>query len=161
MVFVDLDKAYDSIPQGVIWDSLKARGIDSKPVHFYCHYERDFPIYWETVPWCMLFADDIVLIAEIREEVSNKLDESREVLEGEPEVSIGEAIVKYTTKYKYLGSIIQRDGEIGGDVNHRIQASWIKWLAATAVLCVRKFPSRLKGKFYRMANSPALLYGTE
>ena len=133
----------------------------------------------------MLFADDIVLIAEIREEVSNKLDESREVLEGkglrisrtkieyprcdfsgtapvgEPEVSIGEAIVKYTTKYKYLGSIIQRDGEIGGDVNHRIQASWIKWLAATAVLCVRKFPSRLKGKFYRMANSPALLYGTE
>ena len=29
MVFVDLDKAYDSIPQGVIWDSLKARGISS------------------------------------------------------------------------------------------------------------------------------------
>ena len=46
---------------------------------------------------------------------------------GEPEVSIGEAVVKGTTKYKYLGSIIQRDGEIDGDVNHRIQAGWVKW----------------------------------
>ena len=39
---------------------------------------------------------------------------------GEPEVSIDEAAVKSTTKYKYLGSIIQRDREIDGDVNHRI-----------------------------------------
>ena len=27
MVFIDLEKAYDSIPLRVIWDSLKARGI--------------------------------------------------------------------------------------------------------------------------------------
>ena len=38
----------------------------------------------------------------------------------EPEVSIDEVVVKSTTKYKYLESIIQRDGEIDGDVNHRI-----------------------------------------
>ncbi len=93
----------------------------------------------------MLFADDIMLVAESKEEVSNKLDDWREVLEGkglrisrtkteylwcdfsgapqigEPEVFIGEEAVKTTTKYKYLGSIIQRDGEIDGDVDHRIQ----------------------------------------
>ena len=133
----------------------------------------------------MLFVDDIVLVAETSEEVSNKLDEWREALEskglrisrtkteylrcdfsrttpvGEPEVSIGEAVVKCTTKYKYLGLIIQRDREIDGDVNHCIQASWIKWRAATAVLCERKFPSRLKGKFYWAAIRPALLYGNE
>ena len=36
---------------------------------------------------------------------------------GELEVSIDETVVKSTTKYMYLGSIIQRDGEIDGDVN--------------------------------------------
>ena len=108
--------------------------------------EEIFNSIWETVPWCMLFADDIGLVAETKEEVSNKLDEWRKALEGkglrisrtksenlrcdfsgtspvgEPKVSIGEELVKSTTKYKYLGSIIQRDGEIDGDVNHRIQA---------------------------------------
>ena len=60
---------------------------------------------------------------------------------GEPEVSINEMVVKSTTKYKYLGSIIRRDGEIDGDVNHRIHAGWLKWRAATVVLCDRKFPT--------------------
>ena len=60
-----------------------------------------------------------------------------------------------------MGSIIQRDGEIDGDVNHRIHAGWLKWRAATAVLCDRKFPSKLKVKFYWTAIRPALLYGTE
>ena len=133
----------------------------------------------------MIFADDIVLVAENREEVSNKLDEWREALEGkglrisrtkieylrydfsgtspvgEPEVSIDEAVVKSTTKYKYLGSIIQRDGEIDGDVNHRIHAGWLKWRAATTVLCDRKFSSKLKEKFYRVTIRSALLYRTE
>ena len=27
MVVIDLEKAYDNIPQRIIWDSLKARGI--------------------------------------------------------------------------------------------------------------------------------------
>ncbi|XP_057518346.1 uncharacterized protein LOC130799260 [Amaranthus tricolor] len=35
---------------------------------------------WEKVPWYMLFADDIVLVAETKEEFSNKLDEWRKVL---------------------------------------------------------------------------------
>ena len=66
-------------------------------------------------------------------------------------MSIDETVVKSTTKCKYLGSIIQRDGEIDGDVNHRIHAGWLKWRAANAVLCDREFPSKLKGKFYRAA----------
>ena len=133
----------------------------------------------------MLFADDIVLVAETKEEVSNKFDEWREALEGkrlrisrtkieylrydfrvtspigQPEVSIREEVAISTTKCRYLGSIIQRDGEIDEDVNHRIHADWLKWRAATAVLCDRKFLNKLKSKFYRVTIRPALLYGTK
>ena len=75
-----------------------------------------------------------MLVVETREEVSNKLDKWRETLKGkglrisrtkteflecdfsgtspvgETEVSIDDTVVKSTTRYKYLGSIIQRDG---------------------------------------------------
>ena len=30
MVFINLEKAYDSIPQDILWDSLKARGISQR-----------------------------------------------------------------------------------------------------------------------------------
>ena len=30
MIFIDLEKAYDSIIERIIWDSLKARGISSR-----------------------------------------------------------------------------------------------------------------------------------
>ena len=32
-----------------------------------------------------------------------------------------------SSHFKYLGSIIQKDGEIDSDVSHRIQAGWLKW----------------------------------
>ena len=51
--------------------------------------------------------------------------------------------------------------KIDSDVNHRIQAGWLKWRSATGVLCDRNIPLWMKGKFYRTAISPALLYGTE
>ena len=104
---------------------------------------------WEIVPWCMLFADDIVLLAEIKEEVNNKSEEWRAVLEGrglrlsrpktkylwfdfsrtspkrEPEVTIGEQVVASMTKFKYLGLIIHTNGEIDRDITHRIRAGWL------------------------------------
>ena len=95
----------------------------------------------------MLFADDIVLVAETKDKVKNKLEEWREVLEskglhisrtkieylrcdfswtssiGESDVAIGEEVIKSTTKYRYLGSTTQSDRDIDRDVTHQIQAS--------------------------------------
>jgi len=42
-----------------------------------------------------------------------------------------------------------------------IQAGWLKWRRASGVLCDKKVPLKLKGKFYQTAVRPALLYGTE
>ncbi|KAL5124988.1 hypothetical protein HKD37_02G005287 [Glycine soja] len=139
----------------------------------------------EIAPKCMLFADDIVLLGESREELNERLETWRRALEthgfrlsrskseymeckfnkrrriSNSEVKIGDHIIPQVTRFKYLGSVIQDDGEIEGDVNHRIQAGWMKWRKASGVLCDAKVPIKLKGKFYRTAVRPAILYGTE
>ena len=69
--------------------------------------------------------------------------------------------IPMSNHFKYLGFIIQRDGEIDSDVNHRIQAAWLKWRSATGVLCDHNILLWLKGKFYRIAIRSALLYATE
>jgi len=58
--------------------------------------------------------------------------------------------IPMSSHFKYLGSIIQKDGEINSDVNHRIQPGWLKWTSATGVLCDRNILLLLKGKFYRL-----------
>ena len=45
-------------------------------------------------------------------------------------------------------------------LNHRIQAGWLKWRKASGVLCDKKVPLKLKGKFYWTVVRPAILYGT-
>ena len=47
------------------------------------------------------------------------------------------------------------------DVRHRISVGWLKWRQASGVLCDRMVPQKLKGKFYRTAIRPAMLYGAE
>ena len=57
--------------------------------------------------------------------------------------------------------MLQRDGDIDEDVSHRIKVGWIKWRQASDVLCDKRVPQKLKGKFYRKAIRPAMLYGVE
>ncbi len=139
----------------------------------------------DEVPRCMMFADDIVLVDETRQGVESKLELWRQTLEakgfrlsrskteylhcvfsGDEDTGVGtilldEKIVQSSDFFRYLGSIIQKNGEIGGDVAHRIKAGWLKWKSASGFLCDAGMPHRLKGKFYRTAVRPALLYGSE
>nr|GEV45445.1 hypothetical protein [Tanacetum cinerariifolium] len=55
--------------------------------------------------------------------------------------------------------MMHKSGRIDEDVAHRIKAAWLKWRAATGVLCDRNVPLKLKGKFYRVATRRAILYG--
>ena len=118
----------------------------------------------------MLFADDMVILGETREEVNEMLEKIREALESKGlkvnkektehmesrwrgESSNGGRMcsqrveLKKVSEYKYLGSVMQEDGEIDREVSSRIQAGWAKWRAASGVLCDRRVPMKLKGKF--------------
>jgi len=136
------------------------------------------------LPWCMLFADDVVLIEESRSGVSQKLELWRQTLEAkgfrlsrskteymkcdfsamgyeDGDVSLDGQVVPKKDTFRYLGSILQKEGDIDEDVSHRIKAGWLKWRQAAGVLCDHRVPRKLKGKFYRTAIRPAMLYGAE
>ncbi|KAM2205475.1 hypothetical protein ACFX1S_024966 [Malus domestica] len=76
-------------------------------------------------------------------------------------VRIRDQEIPKSDRFRYLGSILQKNGEFDRDLNHRIQAGWIKWKNTSGVLCDRCRPLKLKRKFYRMAIRPVMLYGTE
>lgn len=105
----------------------------------------------DEVPYYLLFADNVVLIDETRSEVNAKLEVWRQTLESNEfrssrskttyleckfsEVSHkSDVIVKLDTthsiskkdNFKYLGSMIQKNGKIDKYVTHRLGVRWMK-----------------------------------
>ncbi|KAK3563902.1 hypothetical protein QTP86_004850 [Hemibagrus guttatus] len=132
-------------------------------------------------PWTMMFADDIVICSESREQVEENLERWRFALErrgmkvsrskteymcvnereGSGTVRLQGEEVKKVQEFKYLGSIVQSNGECGKEVKKRVQAGWNVWKKVSGVLCDRKISARIKGKVYRTVVRPAMLYGLE
>jgi hypothetical protein len=81
--------------------------------------------------------------------------------EEEEEVSLDGQVVPRKDTFRYLGSMLQKDGDIDEEVNHRIKGGWMKWCQACGILCDKRVPQKLKDKFYRTAIRPAMLYGVE
>jgi hypothetical protein len=130
----------------------------------------------------MLFADDVVLVDESQVGVNRKLELWRQTLESkgfrlsgtkteykrcdfsgaaqeEGDVSLEGQVMPKKDTFRYLGTMLQRDGDIDADVSHRIKAAWIKWRQASGILCDKRVPQKLKGKFYRTAIRPVMSYG--
>ena len=63
--------------------------------------------------------------------------------------------------FKYLGSTVQRNRECGREVKKRVQAGWNGWRRMSGVICDRRVPARVKGKVYKVAVRPAMLYGLD
>ena len=50
------------------------QGSTLSPFIFTVIMEEISKSIWETVPWCMFFTNDIVLVAETKEEANSKLE---------------------------------------------------------------------------------------
>ncbi|KAK3548215.1 hypothetical protein QTP70_005165 [Hemibagrus guttatus] len=132
-------------------------------------------------PWTMMFADDIVICSESREQVEENLERWRFALErrgmkvsgskteymcvnereGSGTVRLQGEEVKKVQEFKYLGSTVQSNGECGKEVKKRVQAGWNGWRKVWGVLCDMKISARIKGKVYRTVVRAAMLYGLE
>jgi hypothetical protein len=111
----------------------------------------------------MLFADDVVLVDASREGVNRKLELRRRALDSkgfriirtkteymgcdfgipgheDGDVSLEGHVVPKKDTFRYLGSMLHRDGDINEDVNHRVKAGWMKWCQASGVLCDKRVP---------------------
>ena len=62
------------------------------------------------------------------------------------EIQLGNQTIQQVDKFRYLGSIIQKDCEVDSDVNNRIQAGWVKWRKATGIICDCKVEDKIKGE---------------
>ena len=77
------------------------------------------------------------------------------------DVSLEGQLVPKRDTFRYLGSMLQSNGDIDEDVSHRIKAGWMKWRQTSGILCDKKVPQKVKDKFYRMTVKPAMIYGAE
>jgi hypothetical protein len=101
------------------------------------------------IPWCMLFADDVILVDESRMWVDQKLELWRQTLEAkgfmlsrskteymkcdfsattqeEGDVRLDGQMIPKKDIFRYLGSMLQKNGDIDKDVSHRIKTRWLK-----------------------------------
>ncbi|KAK3561616.1 hypothetical protein QTP86_010765 [Hemibagrus guttatus] len=115
-------------------------------------------------PWTMMFADDIVICSESREQVEENLERWRFALErrgmkvsgskteymcvnereGSGTVRLQGEEVKKIQEFKYLGSTVQSNGECGKEVKKRVQAASkiafpCTWFAHTTERAEKRF----------------------
>ncbi|KAK3543216.1 hypothetical protein QTP70_013686 [Hemibagrus guttatus] len=122
-VFVDLEKAYDRVPREELWYCMRKSGVAEKYVRVVQDmYERSRTVVRCAVvmdqlseevrqesPWTMMFADDIVICSESREQVEENLERWRFALE----------------RRGMKVSRIQSNGECGKEVKKRVQAETV------------------------------------
>ena len=133
-------------------------------------------------PMSMLFADDVVLCGETKQQVEEDLRLWTDCLErnglklsrtkteymvarfdkiadssADDRVRLGNNELKTVKGFKYLGSVIQENGEIEDEIRSRTNAAWAKWREVSGVLCDKRMPLWLKGKVYKTVVRPVLL----
>ena len=131
--------------------------------------------------WTMLFADDIVICEETREEVERRLESWKYALErrgmkvsrskteylcingrnDNETVKMDDAKVPRVKEFNYLGSTMQESGGCEREVKKRVQAGWNGWRRVSGVICDKRLPARVKGKVYSSVVRPAMVYGLE
>ena len=112
-------------------------------------------------PWCMLYADDIVLCGTRREVVEKKLEEWRRAMEdrglkinrkktvylrfivdgnldGNSDINLQGQNLERVNTFKYLGATLAENGDLDAEMTHRIQSGWQNWKRVSGILCDRR-----------------------
>ncbi|XP_031340877.1 uncharacterized protein LOC116168986 [Photinus pyralis] len=117
LAFVDLEKAFDSVSQSLVWESLGRRGINGK------------------------------LLRGIIRRTNITMD-----------ITIDEERIEQVDKYKYLGVLIQREGNMEEEVNERLSnAAKLYHTLSKTFLTKREITNTTKMAVYKTVYRPILL----
>ena len=129
----------------------------------------------------IMYADDIVIVAEHREELQGALEEWNDVFKKhglkrnidetevmwvgkqreELNIRLEEKEIKQVNNFVYLGGDISENGRVDVEVRRRIQAGANGWRNVEGVMVDRKISRKLKGKVLDSCVVPASTYGFE
>ena len=94
-------------------------------------------------PWNIMFANDIGICSESKEQVERSLERWRYALERR-----GMKVSRSKTEYVCVNE--RSDGEYGGSgAKRRVQAGWNGWRRVPGVICDRNLSACVKRKVYK------------
>lgn len=133
--------------------------------------------------WEVLFADDLVIIVAMEEELQERYlvwksslerkgmkvntqktavkvssNEGYEELNVTSEDGTG---LKQIREFKYLGSVTAEGGRTEKAVRQRVKDEWRKWREMSGITLDKKIPLKLRMKIYKSVLRPVLLHGAE
>ena len=118
------------------------------------------------LPWELLYADDLAIIDITITDTQTRLESWHKVLtdsglkfnvaktehlstrENPLPIKLNGEELTSANHFKYLGSVIDKDGTIDSGVDLRVQAAWSRWRKLTGILYDRNISLRLKAKVY-------------
>ena len=125
-----------------------------------------------TTPPRAIFADDLVLYEEMKEEAEQQLEVRRNAMESrglraswqkteylaplasECRLTLDNQELPTVSKFKYLGSIFDAEGVVETDCKNRVRLAWNKWRELTGVVCDQKVPPKLNISYIRLPSNP-------
>ena len=129
----------------------------------------------------MMYAGDLAIIAESKQDLQEVLEEWKWVFEKyrlrmslektevmwvghqreELNIRFNGKEIKQVDGFVYLGGMVTEDGHSAAEVQRRTQAGANAWRKVEGVMLDRKISKKLKGKVPRTCVTPACLYGLE
>ncbi|KAK0147792.1 Craniofacial development protein 2 [Merluccius polli] len=166
MCFVDLEKAFDHVPRGVLWGVLREYGVSDPLIRAVCSlYDRCQSLVHIADRDLQLSLDRFAAECEAAGmRISTSKSESMVLNRKRVECTlwVEDEILPQVEEFKYLGVLFTSEGRMEQEIDRQIgAASAVMWTLHGSVVVKRELSQKAKLSIYQSIYVPALTYGHE